>query len=123
MGIIVGDYLQNSDSRAKENIVGIDSVALSCLTPVSFKWKKNGSSEKTVFSESSDKDVHYGFLAQEIEKIYPDLVRTDANGVKTVNYIGLLPLIIRNLQALDETIREQEETINTLFREFELLQQ
>ena len=123
VGIICGDYLQNSDSRAKENIAGIDSVELSHLTPVSFKWKKNKSPEKTVNSEHSGKDVHYGFIAQEIEKIYPDLVRMDANGVKMVNYTGLLPLIIKNLQALDDTVSEQEATIESLFREIELLEQ
>ena len=123
VGIICGDYLQNSDSRAKVNIAGIDSVELSHLTPVSFKWKKNKSPETTVNSELFGKDVHYGFLAQEIEKIYPDLVRMDATGVKMVNYTGLLPLIIKNLQQLDDTINEQEATIESLFREIELLEQ
>lgn len=123
VGIICGDYLQNSDSGAKENIAGIDSVALNRLNPVSFKWKKNKSPEKAVNSELSGKDVHFGFLAQEIEKIYPDLVRMDANGVKMVNYTGLLPLIIKNLQQLDDTINEQEATIESLFREIELLEQ
>lgn len=123
VGIICGDYLQNSDSGAKENIAGIDSVELSRLTPVSFKWKKNESLEKTVNTELSEKDIHYGFLAQEIEKIYPDLVRMDVNGVKMVNYTGLLPLIIKNLQALDNTVNEQEATIESLFREIELLEQ
>lgn len=123
VSIIAKDVFQNSDIGAKENITVIDSVAIDRLTPVSFKWKNSAADALHSSDEASDSNVHYGFIAQEVEKLYPNLVRTDARGVKMVNYAGLLPLIIKNLQEIDKTIKEQENTIETLFRELELLQQ
>lgn len=123
VSIIAKDVFQNSDARAKSNIADIDSVSINSLTPVSFKWKNAAADALHSSAEASDSNVHYGFIAQEVEKLYPYLVRTDARGVKMVNYAGLLPLIIKNLQETDKAIKEQEDTIESLFRELELLQQ
>lgn len=123
INILVRDLLLNSDIRAKSNIANIDSVAIDRLVPVSFKWKNERAEKNSASADLSGKDVHYGFIAQEVEKIYPNLVRTDANGVKMVNYNGFLPLIIRDLQEIDKTVKEQEATIESLFSELELLQQ
>lgn len=120
--IIAYKIFQNSDIRVKDNIADIDSMAINSLTPVSFKWKKATTNALLTSAEASDNNVHYGFIAQEVEKLYPNLVRTDSRGVKMVNYAGLLPLIIRNLQETDKVIKEQEDIIESLFRELELLQ-
>ena len=48
-----------------------------------------------------------GVIAQEVEKIFPELVSTNANGYKSVNYIGLIPVMI-------ESIKDQQQQINEL---------
>jgi len=52
----------------------------------------------------------YGFLAQELKEIYPDLVSQDEGGYYSINYIGLIPLII---EALKDQKKEIEELKNT----------
>lgn len=95
----------SSDARLKTNINtmtgALDNVLK--LRGVTFNWK-----------ESSDNRLHYGFIAQEIEKVFPDLVGTDSNGFKTVNYSGVIPV-------LTEAIKTQQEEIESLKSENEQL--
>ncbi len=48
-----------------------------------------------------------GLIAQELEKVYPELVFTDADGYKSVNYAQLTPVLI-------EAIKEQQAQIEAL---------
>jgi hypothetical protein len=48
-----------------------------------------------------------GLLAQEVERIYPELVSTDAQGYKAVNYAQLTPVLI-------EALKEQQQQIEAL---------
>ena len=41
-----------------------------------------------------------GLLAQELEAVYPELVSTDAQGFKAVNYAQLAPVLIEALKEL-----------------------
>jgi len=56
---------------------------------------------------SKSQDVQIGFIAQEIEEVFPSLVKTDKKGYKSVNYIAVIPV-------LTEAIKEQQETIDEL---------
>jgi hypothetical protein len=49
--------------------------------------------------------LHFGVVAQEVEKVLPDLVQTDENGVKSVNYIELL---IAKVAELEKRVKELE---------------
>ncbi len=99
------EFTPSSDIRLKTNINtmtgALDNVLK--LRGVTFNWK-----------ESSDNRLHYGFIAQEIEKVFPDLVGTDSNGFKTVNYSGVIPV-------LTEAIKTQQEEIESLKSENEQL--
>lgn len=55
-----------------------------------------------------------GFLAQDIEKVLPELVQTDDNGVKSIDYIGFIPLIVESLKEMQQTIEEQQKEIDIL---------
>jgi len=64
-GVIHGDFNDTSDESLKKNIQSLDSGALSkinSLRPVSFDWKEKG------------KGSSVGFIAQEVEKIFPSEV-------------------------------------------------
>lgn len=50
---------------------------------------------------------HYGLIAQELREIYPDLVYEDGNGYLSVDYVGIIPLLI-------QVIKEQNTRIETL---------
>ena len=49
---------------------------------------------------------HLGFLAQDVQKIYPDLVYEDGNGYLSVDYNGLIPVLVKSLQVLAEEVQE-----------------
>lgn len=62
--------------------------------------------------EASRKRI--GFLAQDIEKVLPELVQTDENGVKSIDYIGFIPLIVESLKEMQQTIQAQQDEIDHL---------
>ena len=47
---------------------------------------------------------HYGLSAQELTEIYPDLVRESQDGTLGVNYVELVPVLIRAIQELKEEL-------------------
>ena len=59
----------------------------------------------TLISEKKKK--HFGVIAQEVEKVVPDMVRTMPDGTKTVEYNSIIGLMI-------EAIKEQQREINWL---------
>lgn len=102
---VAGALVQTSDARLKTNINGIDNslVSLMKLRGVTFNWD-------LAKRPNSDKALQYGFIAQEVEKVFPELVNTDANGYKSLNYIGVIPV-------LTEAVKEQQSEIEDLKKE------
>lgn len=74
-----GGFL-NSDKRLKD-IVSRDGDL------VSFTWK-----------DGRDNKKHIGYIAQEVQKIMPDAVQEDSNGMLSVNYIEVLVAKIQDLE-------------------------
>ena len=89
-------FIQTSDRRLKDNIETIvDPRLLLGLRGVTFDWK-------------DDDRADYGFIAQEVEEIYPELVSTDPNsGEKAVNYANITPILL-------ELVKDQQQQIDTL---------
>lgn len=44
--------------------------------------------------------AHYGFVAQELREVYPDLVYENAQGELSINYIEMIPLLVQSIQEL-----------------------
>jgi hypothetical protein len=57
---------------------------------------------------------HIGLSAQEIQTIYPELISENPSGLLTIDYIGLIPILL-------EAIKEQQVTIETLVKEVDKL--
>ena len=100
IGYIYGVALQaTSDEKLKNNIEIIgDAVSkVSKLKGVTFDWKSNG--KKSM-----------GVIAQDVEKVFPEIVETNDSGMKTVMYDGLIGALI-------ESVKEQQKQIDELKRE------
>ena len=54
-----------------------------------------------------------GLLAQDIEKVFPELV-SESNGIKSVNYQGLVPVLINALKEQQSEIDELKTMLKTL---------
>jgi len=56
----------------------------------------------------------YGYLAQELKEVFPDLVTQDADGYYGVNYIGLIPVIVEAIKDQKSVIEKQQRQIEEL---------
>ena len=64
-----------------------------------------------------EKDVfEYGFIAQELKEVFPELVSQDKDGYYTINYIGLIPLMVEALKEQNEWNEAQQAEIDSLKR-------
>jgi len=91
-----------SDYRIKEQVVQLDNTfSIDCLKPVSYY---NTSLKK--------KDI--GLIAHELQEVYPELVsgEKDGNNMQTVNYSGLIPILIKEIQTLKARVAELEQKNN-----------
>jgi hypothetical protein len=119
----------SSDARLKKNIEPFTLVLdkISQLQPVTYDWAAEEHPEYHFGSERTT-----GLIAQEVEKVFPNMVATDERGYKAVNY-SQLPLLLlqatREMKAesdsrearLTEALKQQQELIQQLFAEVEQL--
>jgi trimeric autotransporter adhesin len=59
---------------------------------------------------------HLGFLAQELEQAFPEVVRESAAGTKMVNYAGLVPVLTKAIQEQQKIIEKQQQQIDWLMK-------
>lgn len=107
-----GSVNQSSDARYKKNIKPIDN-ALSKVRQINgvyYNWRTDEFPQKKFGSEQQ-----IGVIAQDIEIMFPELVTTDSNGYKSVNYAKLTPVLI-------EAVKEQQKQIETLQQKTNQLQ-
>jgi uncharacterized protein YqjF (DUF2071 family) len=65
---------------------------------------------------SWDASLQTGLLAQEVERVMPELVKTDDKGMKSVNYIGLIPYMLEAAKEQQAVITAQQKQIEELKR-------
>jgi len=56
------------------------------------------------YAEGMSRQKHYGLSAEELREIYPDLVREGQDGCLGINYIELVPILIRSIQELKQEL-------------------
>jgi hypothetical protein len=101
-GTVYATHFDNiSDISLKENIIQLTNSIelLSKLNPVSFDWKDSG--EKS-----------FGLIAQEVEKILPEIVHQKTDNTKTVSYIQLIPLLIQAIKIQQQQIDNINRKVN-----------
>lgn len=64
--------------------------------------------------DKPDNTVQFGLLAQEVKQVFPELVKADTAGYLTLDYIGLIPVIIEALKEQQNTITAQSDKIKEL---------
>lgn len=111
---VAGDIIANSiagssDARFKSNILPIENSLqkVQQLRGVTFDWKTKEFQERA-FSDNRA----LGFIAQEVEKVLPEVVQTEktAEGYKSVQYDKVVALLV-------EAIKEQQKQIQVLQKE------
>jgi hypothetical protein len=100
---VVGDvvaYGSPSDVRLKENIKPIKSALdkVSKLQGVTFDWKKSDS----ILDIKED----VGFIAQDVQKVMPELVRENKDGMLSMRHQGIAPILLEAIKELKAEIEE-----------------
>lgn len=95
-----GDVIAYSDIRVKENVKTIDS-ALDKVTKLrGVEFNKIGETTKSI-----------GVIAQEIEEVLPEVVKTDEEGMKAVAYGNITGVLIEAIKELKAEIEELKKQI------------
>lgn len=136
--IYADELITPSDINLKENIVSIREEENSLdnlmqMNVIKYNYKPKAYTPKTEdeLSLCEDKEAaakaeelakqeiqrmaeqkHYGLSAQELQKIYPDLVRESQDGKLGVCYVELVPILIRSIQELKQELDEVKASNN-----------
>ncbi|MDR2907780.1 MAG: tail fiber domain-containing protein [Bacteroidales bacterium] len=117
--------LASSDVRLKTNIRDLSAKSerglmqssvsdrVLKLRPVTYDFVRTASGEDV--SQNPAYKNRTGFIAQEVAKLFPDLVAVDSAGLHSLDYTGLIPY-------LTQTIKEQNERIQTLEQQVNAIQ-
>ncbi|MEM6843432.1 MAG: tail fiber domain-containing protein [Bacteroidota bacterium] len=105
---VMANSVPPSDIRLKENIVQLaySPQNLNQLKAYQYQWKDNKMGQGN----------QIGLLAQEVEKVYPELVKERLDGYKGVLYQGFIPILI-------EATKAQQDSLVSLQKENTGLQQ
>lgn len=116
-GIYASSFTTRSDMRLKNNIADLSKNNLKkylSLRPVSYYWNK---------SHLNEPRKQYGLIAQEVEKIFPEMVltATDSMQTKSVNYQALHALTLalvqnqqKQIEALERKNKQMELTLRKI---------
>lgn len=101
----------NSDERFKKDIIVIENALtkLNDLDGVSYFMRTNEFKDRN-FPESKQ----LGLIAQDVEEVFPELVLTQNDGYKAVNYDGMIPVLIEGIKEQQLIISDLEEKVSEL---------
>jgi hypothetical protein len=93
-----GNWVTTSDRRLKKEIAPLNSAEILqkvlSLQGVNYEWK----------DEAKGKGVQYGFIAQDLQKVFPTKVQEDKNGYLSASYGDFDPMLVEAIKALYEEL-------------------
>ena len=105
-----------SDERWKKDVVKIEDALQKVLAMkgVYYNWRTED------FPENKFSDKHQvGFIAQELEKILPEVVSTDNNGYKSVMYGHVVALLVEAIKDLESQLVEKTTSLEEKTKEID----
>lgn len=111
-GVTSTGYTTVSDLRLKKDIQPLTGVLdnIRQLRGVNYYWK----------DASNGTDLQLGMIAQELEKVYPELVITNKNtGFKSVNYSQFTGVLLEGIKEQQNTIEDLKTEVDTLKKQIQ----
>ena len=101
----------SSDLRWKKDITPLENVLerIQKINGVSYYWKKEEFKDKNF-----DEQQQIGVIAQEVEAVFPELVKTDGEGFKSMDYQSLTAVLLEAIKEQQALIDNQNQRIETL---------
>lgn len=108
-----------SDSRLKQDIAPIDNALdkVSALNGVTFRWRTDQFPDKGLAEGTK-----IGLIAQEVEKVLPEVVSTDHEGYKSVEYANIVAVLTEAIKAQQTQIVELKAKNEELQARIEILE-
>ncbi|NOX16653.1 MAG: tail fiber domain-containing protein [Chlorobi bacterium] len=105
---VTGTITELSDRRYKTEIEPVKNALrkIEAINAVYYKWDKEKHPDLVV---SDEREI--GVIAQDVEKVFPELVKTDKKGFKSVNYAKLSAVLL-------QAVKEQQERIENLEKKY-----
>jgi hypothetical protein len=102
---------ETSDARLKKNVNAIEDALHKVMEMrgVTYNWKTEEFPERNF-----DKQLQFGLIAQDLEKVIPELVDTDNEGWKSIEYSHIVPVLIEAIKEQQKIIDGQNTTITDL---------
>ena len=99
--LATGNITAYSDERLKTNIKELDNTlnAIQNIRGVSY-------------TRTDTKDNSIGVMAQDVETIFPELIAESNDGMKSVNYNGLVGVLFSAVKELSATVKQLKERNN-----------
>jgi len=92
-----GNVTAYSDERLKDNVSIIDNALNKVSVIRGVTYNRN---------DIEDAPRHAGVIAQEVEKVLPEVIQTNDDGIKTVAYGNMVGLLIEAIKELKAEIEE-----------------
>ncbi len=110
-----GAYINPSDVRLKKDITPLESMLskVMALVPKKFHYKTNSASDPLL----------WGFIAQDVQKIFPEFVDVKDDGYLGIAYSNFSVVAIKAIQEQQQMITEMQKRIQLLEEQNKLLQQ
>ncbi len=108
-----GAYINPSDVRLKKDITPLENVLgkVMALTPKKFHYKTN----------SANDPLLWGFIAQDVQKIFPEFVDVKDDGYLGISYTNFSVVAIKAIQEQQLIIEKQQKQIDKMEKQIELL--
>merc|ERR1711865_336019 len=104
-------YSASSDLRWKKKITKLTHSLnkIMNISGVSYEFRREEYPSKTF-----EPGLHFGFIAQHLEPTIPEVVRTDSQGWKSVQYSAIVPVLVEAMKEQQRKIEEQDSQIQAL---------
>jgi hypothetical protein len=114
-----GSLTHTSDARFKENIATLDGALESVLRlrGVTFDWRRDRFPAQHFPAARG-----IGFIAQEVETVFPSLVSTGGDGFKGVDYAEMTPILVEAIKAQQRRIDDQQQQIADLVKRLGIME-
>lgn len=104
--VLTGVFTHSSDARLKTDIKPLTNSLQKLLriNGYNYHW----------INKNSDEGLQTGVMAQEIQKLFPELVKESIEGTLSVNYSGLIPVMIESIKEQQRMLQKQQQQIDEL---------
>jgi hypothetical protein len=108
-----GAFVTSSDERLKKDITPLTGIMdkLLLLQPKTYQY----------IATSDAGHLSYGFLAQDVEKLFPEFVFSGENGIKGIAYSNFSVIAVKAIQEQQQVIEEQKQKLDTQQQQIEAM--